>query len=113
MRAGDPTGRLSILGFTDPLFARLLHEVSEEDRARQMHIVDERGRVHSGGDALIILMAMQPATRRRARLARVWPPLRRKIREEYVALAARRGELSDRVGDVATTSVPPRWTRLP
>ena len=87
--------------------------MSEEDRARQMHIVDERGRVHSGGDAMILLMAMQPATRRRARLARIWPPLRRKIRAEYVALADRRGELSDRVGDVEPTRVPPRWTRLP
>ena len=78
-----------------------------------MHIVDERGRVHSGGDAMILLMAMQPATRRRARLARIWPPLRRKIRAEYVALADRRGELSERVGDVEPTHVPPRWTRLP
>jgi hypothetical protein len=78
-----------------------------------MHVVDERGRVHSGGDAMILLMAMQPATRRRARLARIWPPLRRKIRAEYVALADRRGELSERVGDVEATRVPPRWTRLP
>jgi hypothetical protein len=78
-----------------------------------MHIVDERGRVHIGGDAMILLMAMQPATRRRARLARIWPPLRRRIRAEYVALADRRGELSERVGDVEATRVPPRWTRLP
>jgi predicted DCC family thiol-disulfide oxidoreductase YuxK len=78
-----------------------------------MHIVDERGRVHIGGDAMILLMAMQPATRRRARLARIWPPLRRRTRAEYVALADRRGELSERVGDVEATRVPPRWTRLP
>lgn len=85
----------------------------EDERHSQMHIVDERGRVHSGGDALVILMAMQPATRRRARLAKVWPPLRRRIRAEYVALAAKRDVLSGRVEDVAPTHVPPRWTRLP
>jgi len=91
----------------------LLRDVPEDDRRRQMHIVDVRGRVHSGGDALLRLMATwggRPA--RRARIAKVWPPTRRKIRAEYVALAERRGALSEQVEDVEPVTVRPAWTRL-
>ena len=78
-----------------------------------MHIVDERGRVHSGGDALIILFSIHPKTRWRARAARLLPPVRNKIRREYRAIADRRGELSDKVADVEPVTVRPQWTRLP
>ena len=85
----------------------------EEERLASMHVVDVRGRVHSAGDAVIQLFSVHPRTRWRAWLARLWPPLRRKIEREYQRLAARRGELSDRVADVEPTVVPPRWTRVP
>ncbi len=78
-----------------------------------MHIVDERLRVHSGGDALIILFSIHPKTRRRALLARLLPPVRRKVRREYRAIADRRAELSEKVADVEPVTVRPRWTRLP
>jgi hypothetical protein len=85
----------------------------EEERLASMHIVDERGRVHSAGDALIVLMARNPATRRDARLARLLPWRRRKIARQYRELADRRGELSEKVDDVDPISVPPRWVNLP
>lgn len=78
-----------------------------------MHIVDERGRVHSGGDALIILYSLHPKTRRRAIAARLLPPVRWIIRREYRAIADRRGELAEKVPDVEPVTVRPRWTRLP
>ena len=77
-----------------------------------MHIVDERGRVHSGGDALIILYSLHPKTRRLATLARLLPPVRWKVRREYRAIADRRGELSEKVPDVEPVTVRPEWTRL-
>lgn len=78
-----------------------------------MHIVDERGRVHSAGDALIILMAMNPKTRWLARVARVVPPVRAGIRRKYRTIADSRSERSEKVPDVEPTVVRPRWTRLP
>lgn len=80
-----------------------------------MHIVDERGRVHSGGDALIILFSIHPKARWRglAVAGRFLPPVRNKIRRQYRAIADRRGELSDKVADVEPVRVPPTWTRLP
>jgi hypothetical protein len=78
-----------------------------------MHVVAVDGSVASAGDAMIALMAVFPATRRQARIARLWPPRRRKIAEDYWRLADRRAELSERVPDVPPTVVPPVWTRLP
>lgn len=77
-----------------------------------MHVVAVDGSVASAGDAMIALMAVFPATRRQARVARLWPPRRRKIAEDYRLLAERRSELSDRVPDVLPTVVPPVWVRL-
>ena len=78
-----------------------------------MHIVMTDGRVKSAGDALLELMAMNPKTRRKAQIARLVPPLRRKADREYRAIADRRGELSERVDDVPPVHVPPAWVRLP
>jgi len=79
-----------------------------------MHVVDTRGRVHSAGRAVIVLMSINPSRKMRlqAWLARVLPPVRRRIEREYQRLAARRGELSERVEDVPPTVRPPRWTRI-
>lgn len=78
-----------------------------------MHVVDARGRVKSGGDAMIALMALNPKTRRKAWLAMALPPLRRKARVQYEQLAARRSELSAKVPDAEVTVVEPGWVRLP
>jgi hypothetical protein len=91
----------------------LLASVPEEDRRRSMHVVDTRGRVHSAGDAVIALMAVNPKTRPRAWLVRAVPSLRRKVAAQYEKTASRRGELSDRVPDKEVTVVAPRWVRLP
>lgn len=77
-----------------------------------MHVVDERGRVRSAGDALIFLMALNPRTRRKAWLVRALPWMRRKVRAQYDRTAARRSELSDRVPDAEVTVVEPRWVSL-
>lgn len=78
-----------------------------------MHIVDVRGRVHSGGDAVILLLSLNKSRKRRlqAWLARLVPPARKKIRREYQKLADRRGELSAKVEDVEAVARPPRWYR--
>ena len=78
-----------------------------------MHVVATDGRVASAGDAVIALLALSPKTRWRAWVARLWPPVRRKIDADYRRLADRRGELSERVPDVAPTVVRPEWVRLP
>ena len=78
-----------------------------------MHVVGVDGRVASAGDAMIAMMAVFPATRREARIARLWPPRRRKIAADYRRLADRRGELSEKVPDVPPTVVPPAWVDLP
>jgi hypothetical protein len=91
----------------------LLASVPEDDRRRSMHVVAVDGSVASAGDAMIALMAVFPATRRQARVARLWPPRRRQIAEEYWRLANRRSELSERVPDVPPIVVPPVWVRLP
>ena len=85
----------------------------EEERLASMHIVDTSGRVHSAGDAVIVLLSLNRKTRWKARLARLLPPVRRKIAREYQKLADRRGELSEKVGDAPPTHVPPRWVNLP
>ena len=72
-----------------------------------MHIVLADGRVRSAGAAVIELMALNPRTRRAARWARLWPPRRRKIEQDYQRLAARRGELSERAPDVPPTIIEP------
>lgn len=77
-----------------------------------MHVVDPRGRVHSAGDAVVVLLGLDPKTRWQAILARLLPPMRRKIHREYLKLAARRDVLSEKVPDVPPTVVRPRWTRL-
>ena len=78
-----------------------------------MHVVTTRGRVRSGGDAMLILMAMNPETRWKAWLARALPPLRAKARAQYERTAARRSELSAKVPDAEVTVIEPRWVRLP
>lgn len=78
-----------------------------------MHVVDVRGRVHSAGEAVVVLLSLNRKTRWKAVAAKLLPPVKRKIDREYRRLAARRGELSERVEDVPPTHVPPRWTRLP
>lgn len=85
----------------------------EEQRLASMHIVDVHGRVHSAGDAVILLLSVNKrrTVRMQAWLARLFPPLRRKIRREYQKLADRRGELAGTVDDVAAISRPPRWYR--
>lgn len=85
----------------------------EEERLASMHIVDTRGRVHSAGAAVVMLLSMNRKTRHQAWLARLLPPVRRKIDRAYQQLADRRGELSERVPDVPPTTRQPRWTRLP
>lgn len=83
----------------------------EEERLASMHIVDTRGRVHSAGRAVIVLLSLNRKTRIQAWLARLLPPVRNKIEREYQKLASRRGELSERVEDVPPVSRPPRWYR--
>jgi hypothetical protein len=90
----------------------LLADVPEDERRRSMHLVSRRGRVRSAGDAMIGLMAAFPRTRPKAWLVRAVPSLRRKARAQYVRLAERRGELSEKVPDAPVTLVEPRWTRL-
>ncbi len=113
VRAGDEDEKLSILGFTDPLFRELLADVPEDERLASMHVVDTRGRVRSAGDAVILLMSLNASrkVRLQAWLARLLPPVRRTIHREYQKLADRRGELSERVEDVAAVTRPPRWYR--
>ncbi len=76
-----------------------------------MHVVDRRGRVHSAGDAVIFLLALNPRTRPKAWLARAVPSLRRQVHARYERTAARRSELSDRVPDAEVTVVEPGWVR--
>jgi len=85
----------------------------EERRLASMHVVDVHGRVHSAGRAVMVLLALTGTRKQRLQmlLARLLPPLRNKIEAEYQRLAARRGELSDRVDDVAPTHRPPHWYR--
>lgn len=85
----------------------------EEQRLASMHIVDVHGRVHSAGDAVILLLSLskRPKLRLQALLARLLPPVRRRIHREYQRLADRRGELSAEVEDAAAISRPPRWYR--
>jgi predicted DCC family thiol-disulfide oxidoreductase YuxK len=85
--------------------------MTEDERMSSMHIVDERGRVFSAGDAVIKLLSLNRKTRRQAWIARLLPPVRRKVAREYQKLADRRGELSEKVPDVEPTVVPPRWFR--
>jgi hypothetical protein len=85
----------------------------DEERLRSMHVVAVDGSVASAGDAMIALMAVFPATRREARIARLWPPKRRKIAADYWRLADRRAELSEKVPDVPPTVVRPAWVNLP
>lgn len=77
-----------------------------------MHVVDTRGRVHSAGAAVIVLLSLNRKTRLQAWMARLLPPVRRKIAREYQKLADRRDELSQKVPDAEPTTVRPRWTRL-
>lgn len=72
-------------------------------RAESMHVVDRHGTVHSGGDGLIAILAADPRTRLLAWTMRLLPPLRRRVHRKYVAIAARRGELSQRVDDAPLT----------
>ena len=85
----------------------------EEQRLASMHLVDTNGRVHSAGDAVILLLSLSTSRKLRfqALLARVLPPIRKKIHREYQKLADRRGELSAKVDDVEAISRPPRWYR--
>lgn len=77
-----------------------------------MHVVRTDGSVASAGAAVIELLLLSPATRWRARRARVWPPLRRQIERDYRRLADRRAELSDRVPDAPPTVARPGWVRV-
>jgi hypothetical protein len=85
----------------------------EEERVSSMHIVDEYGRVHSAGRAVILLLSLDdsPKARLQAWIARLLPPVRNKIEREYQRLAARRGELSAKVEDAEPVHRPPRWYR--
>ena len=112
VRAGDVKEKLSILGFSDPLFREFLADMPEEERLASMHVVDTRGRVHSAGAAVVVLLSLNPRTRRQAWLARLVPSVRRKIDREYRKLADRRSELSAKVDDAEPTTVRPRWTKL-
>ncbi len=85
----------------------------EEERLASMHIVDTRGRVHSAGAAVIVLLSLNKKTRWKARTARLLPPERRKIERGYRKLADRRAELSAKVPDVEPTTVRPRFVCLP
>jgi predicted DCC family thiol-disulfide oxidoreductase YuxK len=91
----------------------LLASVPEAERRTSMHVVRPDGSVVSAGDAVIELLSLSPATRRQARVARLWPPRRRKIERDYRRLAERRAELSERVPDTPPTVVRPGWVRLP
>lgn len=95
------------------MFRTLLADMPEEERLASMHIVDTRGRVHSAGAAVVLLLSLNKRrkVRMQAWLARLLPPVRRKIDREYQRLADRRGELSERVEDVEPVTRPPRWYR--
>ncbi len=102
---------MAILPFGHPLAESLIAGLAEEERYSSMHLVSRRGRVRSGGDAVIALDALFPDTRGKAWLDRLWPPRRRKVHEEYDALAARRSELSERVPDIDAIVIEPRVIR--
>lgn len=95
------------------MFRTLLADMPEEQRLASMHIVDTRGRVHSAGAAMIVLLSLNKTTRRQAHMARVLPRVRRKIDRQYRELSARRDELSATVPDVESTTVRPRFVHLP
>ena len=79
-----------------------------EDRWHEsMHVVRRDGSVRSAGAAVLELMKLNPATRVVAALAHVLPPLRHRIDRQYASVAARRGELSERVPDVEPIIDPP------
>ena len=82
--------------------------IPENRRYESMHVVSRRGRVRSGGDAMIAMDLLFPETRKQARLARVLPSRRREVRATYEAIAARRSELSERVPDIEAIVVEPR-----
>ena len=78
-----------------------------------MWVVDSDGSLFGGGDAVIRLMAVFPQARWAAFVARLLPPVRRKIRKEYQRVADSRGERSQKVPDAPVTIFPPAWVRLP
>ena len=82
--------------------------LTEEERLASMHVIGVDGRVHSGGDGVIEILAASPKGAWRARMARLLPPVRRKIAREYQKLADRRGELSARSPDVPPIVVEPQ-----
>jgi len=84
----------------------------EDERLTSMHVVDTRGREHSAGAAVIVLLSLNKKTRWKTRLARLLPPVRRRIERDYQHLAARRDELSAKVPDVEPTTVRPRFARM-
>lgn len=102
--------RVAILPFSDPRFRQLTPNLTEEERLASMHVIGVDGRVHSGGDGVIEILAASPNGAWRARLARVLPPVRNKIRREYQKLADRRGELSAKAPDVPPIVVEPQTT---
>ena len=100
--------RVAILPFSDPRFRQLTPDLTEEQRLASMHVIGVDGRVHSGGDGVIEILAASPKGAWRARMARLLPPVRRKIAREYQQLADRRGELSARAPDVPPIVVEPQ-----
>jgi predicted DCC family thiol-disulfide oxidoreductase YuxK len=83
----DRRHRLALLPFQDDEAAALLEALSDEERARSIHLVDADGRRSSAGDALgrvvaqlgapwasrALAPAYAPVARRRGRLGRVVP----------------------------------------
>ena len=96
--AWDRARRLRPVALQDPEADRLLGEMDEERRMASWHFVDPSGRVSSAGDAFEPLLALLPAGRPAAAVARRVPAAARRF---YDALAARRGQLGRLVTDGA------------
>ena len=60
LRRFDPTGRLRFLSLHDPVVAGEFPELGPEELAREMHIVDTRGRCRSGAEAVRYLSRQLP-----------------------------------------------------
>jgi predicted DCC family thiol-disulfide oxidoreductase YuxK len=96
------------LPFAHELFDELVPEERYPDRSESMHVVRRDGSVKTAGDAVIALLWALPSTRLKAVPALLLPSVRRGVRQRYARLAARRGDLSERVEDTELTVVAPR-----
>ena len=86
----DRRGRLQPVPLQDPEAERLLLGMAHDERMASWHLVDEDGRVHSGGDAFPPLLRLIPGGGPFARVLARFPSL---ADSGYRAVADRRSWL--------------------